>query len=150
MKARISIELSKWELRKCLEAAFEASLALPEEIPSDPETQSIAKHPSRGAVSDTEDLLFKYATILTQWSAHAIDISVKRLTGAMAQYMITARPTSSMALYSELMKIHGQREESMYEVKFLDASRRLYRGIGRIVLPDTTQPATLSDDSSVS
>lgn len=93
--------------------------------------------PAPRTAKDPGDLLDKYAMILGQWPANTIDISARRLTGGLCQHIITSHPPSSMALYSELMKIHGQREESIYEIKFLDSNQRVYRGSGRITLPDT-------------
>ncbi len=99
------------------------------------------------------DLLIKYDQIVKYWPANTLDIFVKRLTGTLAQYVITNRPQSATELFNTLKTTHGDREEAEYEIKIVDANTREFRGVGRIVIPDArstpasrgTHGATLAD-----
>lgn len=88
-------------------------------------------------VSFDTDLLTKYDCILKIWPANTLDIFVKRLTGRHVQHFITGRPPSATALFDALKGIHGDREEAEYEIKIVDVNTREFRGMGRIVMPDT-------------
>lgn len=116
--------------------------------PPPPSTHERTASGAARAVRGTGDLLGKYAMMLTYWPANTIDIFVKRVAGTPVQWVIPSRPNSGAELFEALLKIHGQHEEAEYEVKFLDASSKVYRGVGRIVLPDT-RPAPDQNDPSV-
>ena len=92
-------------------------------------------------VFNTDDLLTKYEGLIKEWPPNTLDITVKRLTGSPITHTITSRPRSGVELYKALKEVHGQSEEAQYEVKFLDSNQRLYRGTGRITMPDTRAPA---------
>ena len=82
------------------------------------------------------DLLTKYETIIKCWPANTLDIGVKRLTGPPVQQIITSRPRSGSELYEALKVVHGQYGEADYEIKFFDTNLKVYRGTGRITMPD--------------
>ncbi|KKN08248.1 hypothetical protein LCGC14_1058720 [marine sediment metagenome] len=92
---------------------------------------------NKSVTFDTDDLLTKYEYILKLWPANTLDILVRSLTGSRVQYFITNRPTSATALFDELKSIHKDREEAEYEIKIVDINTREFRGMGRIVMPDT-------------
>jgi hypothetical protein len=91
----------------------------------------------KGVPFGTSDPLVLYDMLAKVWGANGIDIHVRRLTGPPVQHVITSRPRSGPELYEALKAIHGQSGEAEYEVRFVDASRKEYRGMGRITMPDT-------------
>jgi hypothetical protein len=92
--------------------------------------------PSPKAHWRQDDPLVEYETMLKIWPANTIHIAVKRMTAVPAQYMITSHPSSASALYEELKRIHAQREETTYEIVFLDAATNVWHGKGCITMPD--------------
>lgn len=86
---------------------------------------------------NTDDLLTMYEGVIRVWAPNTLDISVRRLTGSAITRVITSRPRSGVELYEAIKTLHGPHEEAEYEVKFLDTNRKLYRGTGRITMPDT-------------
>jgi hypothetical protein len=90
---------------------------------------------------NTGDVISTYDTVLKVWPANTIDISVRRLTGTPIQNVIVSRPRSGAELYQALLQFHGLHEEAEYEIKFLDSSRKEWRGKGRIAMPDTRPPS---------
>lgn len=90
---------------------------------------------------NTGDVISTYDTILKVWPANTIEISVRRLTGTAIQHVITSRPRSGAELYEALRSVHGPHEEADYEIKFLDSSRKEWRGKGKITMPDARPPA---------
>lgn len=90
---------------------------------------------------NTGDVISTYDTILKVWPANTIDINVRRLTGTAVQHVITSRPRSGAELYEALRLVHGPHEEADYEIKFLDSSRKEWRGKGKISMPDARPPA---------
>ncbi len=86
---------------------------------------------------DTGDLLVKYEYMLKIWPANTLNIFVKRLTGIPVQQIITTRPSSATELFNALELLHGQCKEAEYEIKIADVNTKQFRGMGRIVMPDT-------------
>jgi len=86
---------------------------------------------------NTDDLLTMYESLIKVWAPNTLDISVRRMTGSAVTRVITSRPRSGVELYEAIRAMHGLCEESEYEVKFLDTNRKMYRGTGRITMPDT-------------
>src|SRR4029077_19247412 len=85
------------------------------------------------------DVLMLYDTILRYQAPNSIAISVKRLTGTPVQQMITSQPRSGAELYEALRLIHGPSQEASYEVSFVDAADKRYRGKGNITMPDASR-----------
>jgi hypothetical protein len=90
---------------------------------------------------NTGDVISTYDTVIKVWAVNTIEISVRRLTGTPIQRVITTRPRSGAELYEALRLLHGPNEEADYEVKFLDSSRKEWRGKGKITMPDARPPA---------
>lgn len=91
----------------------------------------------KGVVFNVNDVIVKYDTMIRAWAPNTIDISVKRLAGSPIQHIITTRPSTGVELYAALMEIHGQHVEAPYEVKFFDNNSKVFRGTGKITLPNT-------------
>jgi len=88
---------------------------------------------------NVDDVLVKYDTILRLYPADSMYISVKRVSGGtQVQQTITSYPRSGKELYDAILRVHGRHEEAGYEVNFIDASGKVYRGKGRITMPDTS------------
>ena len=90
-----------------------------------------------GITFNTSDPIVLYENTIKVWPANTIDISVRRLTGTPVQHVIISRPRSGAELYEAIKAVHGQYSEAEYEVKLLDTSHKVYRGTGRITMPDT-------------
>lgn len=88
---------------------------------------------------NTNDPMQIYDMILRTWGANSVDVVVKRLTGGPpVTHVIQSRPRNGVELYAAVQQqVHGLNPEAEYEVKFIDSSRKEYRGTGRIVMPDT-------------
>lgn len=96
---------------------------------------------AKNVVFNTDDLLTKYEGLIKEWPPNTLDITVRRLTGTAVVHTIVSRPRSGVELYKAIKDLHGQYEEAQYEVKFLDTNQKVYRGTGRITMPDT-RPAS--------
>jgi hypothetical protein len=94
-----------------------------------------------GATFNSDDLLLRYEAAIKLWTANTLDISIRRLTGPPAQHTVTSRPRSGIELYDVIRRIHGELNEAEYEVKFFDTNRKVFRGTGRITMPDGRPPA---------
>jgi len=87
---------------------------------------------------NTDDPLQRYEMLIATWPPNTIDIYVRRLTGAAAQHVITSRPRSGTELYEAIkQQIHREHPEADYELKFNDSNHKVWRGTGRITMPDT-------------
>lgn len=89
---------------------------------------------------NSDDLLTRYEELIQRWPPNTLDISVRRLTGHEVTHTITSRPRSGVELYNAIKDVHGQSEESKYEVKIWDTNQKRYRCTGRITMPDTRPP----------
>lgn len=90
----------------------------------------------KGIPFNTNDPLVIYNTLLKTWAPGSIYIPVKRLTGSQIQEVIKSGPRSGAELYEALRALHGPNEEAEYQVDFIDSARKIYRGKGRITMPD--------------
>jgi hypothetical protein len=92
----------------------------------------------KGVVFNSDDLLTRYETVLKYWPAGSLYITMRRLTGGSGVTdKIESEPRSGAELYDALMAKHGQNEEATYAIKIVDKNNRVFRGNGRITLPDT-------------
>lgn len=90
-----------------------------------------------GVSFNTDDVLVHYDNLVKAWTAGTMHINVRRCTGAPVQHVLTNHPRSGAELYRILQGIHGTYEEADYEIKFIDSQLKIFRGQGRITMPDT-------------
>jgi hypothetical protein len=167
VKARISIELTKQELRKCLEAAFEANPTTPgsdlESMPLTSQTDSIdpmvmmkqmfdlfgqmqesttPRPPSSRSSYPSRPIRYNPSDPISTYDAllrfwPSNAIDISVKRLNGGAMTMLNHPVDSTTLYKAIMCFHGQHAETEYEIKFVNSGK--YLGVARITLPDTCQ-----------
>ena len=87
----------------------------------------------------TQDATLLYDQVVRLWPPSTLQIHVVRLSGGNPiAIFVRGEPRTGQELYEAVLtQAHRQSEESEYKITIKDKQNGLYKGIGRIYLPDT-------------